>query len=305
MLVDRLSKISGALRYKDAGMTLAINASFNDSGRYSFVLPTDIAFYKQASYEISLQTFAVEQSIPNITSTSNKFYFSKPSYLSGAIQSITLPNGTYDLDTINATIQTGLINIGLYNTDAAASSVNGLTEDAKNYIKIGWVSATSKTVLYIQYGTGITVYFNQPNSIANVLGFLSTDTFTDPNPAQVNTAATAIWFKRFDSTNVLNLTVGIQMIFICCSLAKDSVFVQPNGFTNSSAPILASKPYIDPPGSILSIPASNYPNTPLWLRMNDDTKKLRTIDVFCIDNNSNPVSFSGNVFSMIIGIRQA
>ena len=195
-------------------------------------------------------------------------------------------------------------NLQIYNSDSSVSSINGAAADADNYIKLSWSPATLKTILYIQYGSGITVYFNQPNSIANILGFLATDVFTDPNPAQVNTAATVSWFARFDSTNILNLTVGILSLNFCCDLVRASVFVQTNGTTNASAKILASKPYIDPPGAILSLPASNYPYTPLWMRMDDEYKNLRTFDVFCVDNNNNPVAFSGNNFAMVIAIRQ-
>jgi len=305
MLVERLSKISGALRYKDAGMIIQINGVLNNFGRFTCTLPSDIQFFQQASYEISLQTFAVEQSIPNVTSTNNTFYFSSPNFASGAMQSIVLPNGTYDLDTINATIQVGMKNLGFYNTNPAATSINGAAAGAFYYISIGWSPATLKTVLYIQYGSGVTVYFNQPNGIANVLGFLSTDVFTDPIPTQTNTSATVSWFARFDSTNTLNLTVGILSLNFCCDLVRGSVFIQSDGTINASSKVLASKPYIDPPGAILSLPASNYPYTPLWLRMDDNYKKLRVFSVFCVDNNNNAVSFGGNIFNMVIGIRQA
>jgi len=299
ILMERLSKISGALRYKDAGISIQINGVFNDAGRYSVTLPSDIQLFPQASYEISMQTFAVEQSIPNITSNNNKFYFSKTSFNGGAIQTITLPTGTYSTDAINATIQGAMQILGVYNSSTAATTAN-----ANYYVSIGWVSATLKTYLSIQYGSGVTVYFNQPNSIYKILGFLATDVFTDSNPTQVMSTSTINWYQNFNSTNVTNLTIDIISLSFRCTLAKGSFLIQSNGTILQSSQIIASKPYIDPPGAILSIPSYNYPYIPLWLRMDDSYKKLRMFDVFCLDNNNNPVSFSNNNFNMVIAIRQ-
>jgi hypothetical protein len=189
--------------------------------------------------------------------------------------------------------------LGLYNTSTAAT-----TSGSNNYISIGWVPATLKSYLAIQYGSGITVYFNQPNSMYNILGFLDTDVFTDANPTQTMNASTINWYQNFYSTNVTNLTLDIISLNFGCTLAKGSVLIQTNGTLLQSSQIIASKPYIDPPGTMLSIPSYNYPYIPLWLRMDDSYKKLRMFDVFCLDNNNNPVSFSGNNFNMVIAIRQ-
>lgn len=299
LLMERLSKISGALRYKDAGFSIQINGSFNSSGRYTVQLPNEIQLFPQASYEISMQTFAVEQSIPNITETSNTFYFSKTDFNSGAIQTIILPNGTYDLDSINATIQVGMRNLGVYNTSAAANAAN-----TNYYVTIGWVAATLKTSLSIQYGSKITVYFNRPNSFYKILGFQSTDVFTDPNPTQVTSTATINWYQSFYSTNILNLTINIISLNFGCTLARGSVLIQSNGVILPTSQIMATKPYIDLPGSILSLPSYNYPYIPLWLKMDDSCKRLRIFDVFCLDNNNQPVTFSFNNFNMVIAIRQ-
>jgi hypothetical protein len=310
MLLESIGKVYGALRYKDSGFTIQVNGAFNNSGRFSVNLPSEIVMFPKADYEISLQSFTTEQNLPNITSTSNKFYFSSPT---SGIQTITLPVGSYDINTLNDTIQTAMRNLGFYNSSAAATNPSQAAASStllslQLYVGFSLVESTNKVALYIQYGSGYTVYFNQPNSFYNILGFLATDVFTDSNPTQTMTSNTTNWFQYFYSTNIANLNLGILTISFGCTLAKGSILISKNNngeYTGTQTQIIASKPYIDPPGTIFALPSENYPYYPLWYRLDDSVKKIRQFDIFTIDNNLNPVSFGGYNFVMVIAIRQA
>lgn len=288
MILDRLSKISGALRYKDKGLFLQITGIFNAAGRFEVDLGSDLNLFESASYELSLVNFATTSNITNVTETSNKFYFSYPG---SGILSVTLPNGVYGIDELNATIQTLMQNGGYYNTAPNAESLKIV-----NNVNISANSATQKAVLQIRNTSQYTIYFNQPNSLYRILGFLSTDTFTD---TAINAQTNGSYYTATFSTNPVDLTNGVLAINIGCSLIEGSVLITNNSVMQTQ--IIASKPYTDSPGSVLSI----VPDVPLKLSVIKDMHKIRHFSIFSVDNNMKPLNFNFSPFVLSLQINQA
>jgi hypothetical protein len=302
MLLDRLSKISGALRYKDKGISLQITGMFNSAGRFDVDLNDNFILYEKADYTISLQSFATTSSITNITISNNKFYFSSPS---SGIQSITLPVGVYSIDALNLGIQTSMQLLGYYNTNANAASIATEVAGGLLYnINFSLNPTTGKAVLQIRYGSGYTVYFNQPNTFYGLLGFLQTDTFTDPSP-NATSPINGFYYSSYFSSTQMNLINNVLAINIGCTLAEGSILITNNNnqyqtskvFTSQ---IIASKPYIDEPNTILAI----TPTTPQKLKVSESAKSIRSFTVFCVDNNMIPQNFNSAQFVMNLLIEQ-
>ena len=312
MIEDRLSKISGALRYK-TGYPIEINGNFNNAGRFSVDMGSDIPLFTKATYYISLQNFSTTSNITNITTNNNKFWFSSPTtntlvtpnIPANTITSVTLPTGVYGVDSLNSTVQSLMQSQGFYNTSYSPSNNPSLM----NIVIISVNPSTQKSVLQIQYNSGYTICLNLPNNLGTTLGFLSTNTFTDPYyPVTVPTTApiNGNYYSAIFSSNVAQYTNNVLAIRIGCTLADGSYMASSNNQVNTQTfatqnQIIASKSYIDPPGSVLAIQPAN----PMKVRMAQGLNKIRTFDLFCIDNNNNPISFNNIQFYALLLIEQS
>jgi hypothetical protein len=229
------------------------------------------------------------------------FYFSSPT---SGIVSVTLPVGVYSMTALNSTIQQLMQNAGYYNTAAGAAGVVSEVGSVVYNVNLSTNTAANRTVLQIRFGSGYTVYFNQPNTFWNLLGFYSTDVITDPFP-NATSPVNGYYYSATFSENQINILNNILQVNIGCTLAEGSIYVTNNNSLNSINSIylnqiIAYKPYIDPPGSILAI----IPATPIKIKITEASKNLRNFTVFCVDNNLKPQNFNSNQFAMNLLIEQ-
>ena len=110
-------------------------------------------------YEISLVNLESYYSFPNIDETNNVFVYSPDN--GNLWVKIKIPEGSYEIDDINNTIQHEMEKRGHYDP---------INEDY--YINISANSNTLKSVLILE--ENYQVDFNQRNSLAKVLGFTGT-----------------------------------------------------------------------------------------------------------------------------------
>ena len=110
-------------------------------------------------YEIALVNLETYYSFPNIDETNNVFVYSPDNGNSWV--KVKIPEGSYEIDDINNTIQHEMETRGHYDS---------INEDY--YIIISANSNTLKSVLILE--KDYQVYFNNQNSLAKVLGFTGT-----------------------------------------------------------------------------------------------------------------------------------
>ena len=114
---------------------------------------------RNKEYEIALVNLETYYSFPNIDETNNVFVYSHGNGNSWV--KIKIPEGSYEIDYINNTIQHEMEKRGHYDS---------INEDY--YINISANSNTLKSVLIIE--KDYQVDFNHQNSLAKVLGFTGT-----------------------------------------------------------------------------------------------------------------------------------
>ena len=154
MEVDLLKQIVKNTEHK---MSFQIIVSDNKSSFKTRLNPM-LQLGKDKKYEIALVNLETYYSFPNIDKTNNEFVYSSDNGNSWV--RINIPQGSYEIDDINNTIQHEMEKRGHYDP---------IDEDY--YINISANSNTLKSVLIIEQD--YQVYFNGKTSLAKVLGFTS------------------------------------------------------------------------------------------------------------------------------------
>ena len=155
MEAELLKQIAKNTEHKTS---LQIIVSDNESGfntRFNPKLELD----RDKVYEIALVNLETYYSFPNIDETNNKFVYSPDKGNSWV--KIKIPEGSYEIDDINNTIQHEMEKRGHYDP---------INEDY--YINISANSNTLKSVLIPE--EDYQVDFNHQNSLSKVLGFTGT-----------------------------------------------------------------------------------------------------------------------------------
>ena len=152
MEVDLLKQIVKNTEHK---MSFQIIVSDNKSSFKTRLNPT-LQLDKDKKYEIALVNLETYYSFPNIDKTNKEFVYSSDNGNSWV--RINIPEGSYEIDDINNTIQHEMEKRG-HN--------DPINEDY--YINISANSNTLKSVLIIEQD--YQVYFNGKASLAKVLGF--------------------------------------------------------------------------------------------------------------------------------------
>jgi hypothetical protein len=134
---------------------------------------------KNKYHEIALIGLDMYHSIPNIDESNNKFYYE----IDGVENTITIPIGCYEIESINAFIQKILPNL----------------------IEIRANTNTLKCVIVIK-SPSITINFNKPNSLKTLLGFGD---------------ITLKGIGEYESTNIVNI-MSINSILVHCSSINGS-----------------------------------------------------------------------------------
>ena len=155
MEVKLLEKIAINTSHKTS---FQIVVSGNESS-FNTMFSPNIELAKDRVYEIALVNLKTYYSFPNIDETNNIFVYSPDNGNSWV--KIKIPEGSYEIDDINNTIQHEMEKRGHYD------SING-----DYYVHISANSNTLKSVLIIE--KDYQVDFNHQNSLAKVLGFTGT-----------------------------------------------------------------------------------------------------------------------------------
>ena len=152
MEVELLEQIVKNTTHKTSFQIILSNDKSNFNTRFNPNLELD----KEKVYEIALVNLETYYSFPNIDETNNIFVYSPDNGNSWV--KIKIPEGSYEIDDINNTIQHEMEKRGHYDE---------INEDY--YINIAPNTNTLKSVLILE--KGYQVDFNHQNSLAKVLGF--------------------------------------------------------------------------------------------------------------------------------------
>ena len=152
MEVELLEQIVKNTTHKTSFQIILSNDKSNFNTRFNPKLELD----KNKVYEIALVNLETYYSFPNIDETNNVFVYSPDNGNSWV--KIKIPEGSYEIDDINNTIQHEMEKRGHYDE---------INEDY--YINIAPNTNTLKSVLILE--KGYQVDFNHQNSLAKVLGF--------------------------------------------------------------------------------------------------------------------------------------
>ena len=155
MEVELLEQIVKNTTHKTSFQIILSNDKSNFNTRFNPKLELD----KEKVYEIALVNLETYYSFPNIDETNNVFVYSPDNGNSWV--KIKIPEGSYEIDDINNTIQHEMEKRGHYDE---------INEDY--YINIAPNTNTLKSVLILE--KGYQVDFNHQNSLAKVLGFTGT-----------------------------------------------------------------------------------------------------------------------------------
>ena len=155
MEVKLLEKIAINTSHKTS---FQIVVSGNESN-FNTMFSPNIELAKDRVYEIALVNLETYYSFPNIDETNNVFVYSPDNGNSWV--KIKIPEGSYEIDDINNTIQHEMEKRGHYDS---------INEDY--YMNISANSNTLKSVLILE--KDYQVDFNHQNSLAKVLGFTGT-----------------------------------------------------------------------------------------------------------------------------------
>ena len=151
---DLLKQVVKNTAHKTSFQITASDSKSKFKTRLNPVLQLD----KDKEYEIALVNLKTYYSFPNIDETNNVFVYS-PNNGNSWIK-IKIPEGSYEIDDINDTIQHEMEKRGHHDP---------INEDY--YINISVNSNTLKSILILE--KDYQVDFNHQNSIAKVLGFTS------------------------------------------------------------------------------------------------------------------------------------
>ena len=152
MEVELLEQIVKNTTHKTSFQIIVSNDKSNFNTRFNPKLELD----RDKVYEIALVNLETYYSFPNIDETNNVFVYSPDNGNSWV--KIKIPEGSYEIDDINNTIQHEMEKRGHYDE---------INEDY--YINIAPNTNTLRSVLILE--KGYQVDFNQQNSLARVLGF--------------------------------------------------------------------------------------------------------------------------------------
>ena len=152
MEVELLEQIVKNTTHKTSFQIILSNDKSNFNTRFNPKLELD----RDKVYEIALVNLETYYSFPNIDETNNVFVYSHDNGNSWV--KIKIPEGSYEIDDINNTIQHEMEKRGHYDE---------INEDY--YINIAPNTNTLKSVLILE--KGYQVDFNQQNSLAKILGF--------------------------------------------------------------------------------------------------------------------------------------
>ena len=152
MEVELLEQIVKNTTHKTSFQIILSNDKSNFNTRFNPKLELD----RDKVYEIALVNLETYYSFPNIDETNNVFVYSPDNGYSWV--KIKIPEGSYEIDDLNNTIQHEMEKRGHYDE---------INEDY--YINIAPNTNTLKSVLILE--KGYQVDFNHQNSLARVLGF--------------------------------------------------------------------------------------------------------------------------------------
>ena len=215
MEVELLKQIAKNTEHKTSFQIIVSDNKSSSNTRFNPKLELD----RDKVYEIALVNLETYYSFPNIYETNNVFVYSPDNGNSWV--KIKIPEGSYEIDNINNTIQHDMEKRG---------HLDSINEDY--YINISANSNTLKPVLILE--KDYQVDFNHQNSLATVLGFIGSK-YTE---------------GFHESENVVNI-LSINSILVNIDIISGSYV---NGTTKNS--IYSFFPKVSPGYKIIESPVN-------------------------------------------------
>ena len=142
-----------------------------------FFPPIDLS---NGEYELGLTTFETYNTIPNVTSANNKFYYGEKD------EEITIPEGSYEINAIAAYLKRAML------------QKLGKNDEKDDVLSIYQNNNTMRTEIECAYR----INFDKPNTIGSMLGF--TSRLLEPD-------------KWHESSSLINIT-NVNIVRIECSI---------------------------------------------------------------------------------------
>lgn len=164
-------------------LTLTLTGK-NSTLSVNYFPPIDLS---DGSYELGLIDFETFNTIPNINSTNNKFYFDN--------DVIEIPVGSYELDAISKYLRREII------------KRRPLNENVLNNEEYPIVLRANNNTMKSEILSAFTVDFNKPDNLGSVLGF-----------TQDQTILPKVWYESTKPVNIIN----VNMLGIECNITGGS-----------------------------------------------------------------------------------
>jgi len=243
--------------YKKKGSTSLVFSS--NTTDWTTQITPPVVLDNKDNYEVGLIDLETYYSFPNIDTTNNRFIY----YAGTLPKVVTIATGTYSISDINNAIQTAMRLNGDWNTTAGTY-----------YVTITTNTPTLGSAISI--ATGYSVDFRDKNSLADLLGFDTT---------QFLTAGTYI------SPNIVNI-LTVNSIFINCNIISGSY---SNG--SLSTVLYSYFPSVGPGFKIIQTPV-NVVYLPLL------GQHIMSVRIWITDQYGNIMNFQGETTTCRIQIRR-
>lgn len=219
-------------------------------------------------YEIALLNLFTYNSIPNITSTNNNFYFYNFIGDLEILDKVTLKHGTYELHDIFSEL--------LREIDAYNSKNDNNNSTNKKKIRVQVQISYNKTLSRCQIKSNVVMDFKLENSIGSVLGFAKTE-------IDKNTLHTAEHAVNIQSVNVL---------CVDCNISGGSFHNgEPTHTLHQFWPVV-------PPGYKIV----ETPNSPIYMSV--VARYVSELSVAIRDQDGNLVDFDGEEITVRLHLRK-